>query len=345
MKSLVLTEPDKLVLEERPVPMPGPTEVRINVKAAAICHTDFFTLTGEHPWTKYPTVLGHEFSGIAERCGEGVTHVNPGDRVTALGFAYCGTCPGCRRGLHNACRHIRGIPFQMDGAFQEQVCVPALMVYPFDESLSFAEAALCEPAANGYAAADRADIYPGEHVVVIGPGPIGLLALQAAKLKSPGSLTMLGTRQERLALAAKLGATQTLNVRQTDPYEAVMNITGGYGADVVLLCAGTKDAWDLSARILAKYGRVAVEALPPVRDTYWSVPVFNFTAQHISYLGVSGYTAGQFAVTLALIQSKQIDVASLITHRFALGDYQEAFETSDQRKGGAIKVIFDIGTS
>ena len=96
MKSLVLVEPGKLVLEERPVPSPGPGEVLIRVKAAAICHTDFFTLSGEYPGCKYPTVLGHEFSGIVEQCGGNVTGVEPGDRVACLSYAYCGACRACR---------------------------------------------------------------------------------------------------------------------------------------------------------------------------------------------------------------------------------------------------------
>ena len=342
MKSLVMTAPNELVLQERPVPVPGVSDVLMSVKAASICHTDFFTLRGEYPGCKYPTVLGHEFSGIVEQCGESVSHVKPGDRVTCLAFTYCGTCRMCRRGLHNGCRPMFGIPFHMDGAYQEMVAVPAVMAFPFGESLSFAEAALTEPAANGYAAAEAAGIHPGEDVIVMGPGPIGLLALQAARLKAPGSLVMLGTRPERLQLAAELAAPETINVRESDPYKALMDLTGGRGVDVVLLCAGTEEAWNLAGKILAPYGRIVVEALPPVYETQWPVPVYDFTAKAISYLGVSGYTGGQFGAALELEQSKKIDVASLITHRFSLDQYEEAFETSDKRKGGAIKVVFEI---
>lgn len=342
MKSLVLVEPHKLVLEERPVPVPGPAEVLIRIKAASICHTDFFTLNGEYPDCKYPTVLCHEFSGIIEQCGRDLKYLKPGARVACMGYVYCGRCPFCRRGLQNRCRHGAGIPFHLDGAYQEMVCVPEVMVYPIGDSMSFAEAALIEPAANGYAVADQAAIYPGENVVVIGPGPIGLLALQSAKLKSAGLLLMLGTRPERLKLAVNLGATETVNVRDADAHAAIMDMTCGRGADVVLLCAGTEDAWNLSGSILAPYGRVIVEALPPERDIRWTVPVFDFTAKAISYTGVSGFTAGQFGTALELVQSKKIDVKALITHRFALEEYEEAFETSDKRKGGAIKVIFEM---
>jgi len=342
MKSLVLEQPNRLVLQERPVPTPGPNEVLIRLKAAGICHTDFLTIEGQFTGCKYPTVPGHEFSGVVEQCGSAVTHVDVGDHITCISFAYCGICMNCRRGLHHCCLDVRGIPFHMDGAYQQYMCVAEIMAYQFDQSLSFAEAALTEPAANGYAAAERAGIRPGERVVIVGPGPIGLLALQAAKLYVPGTLTMLGTRLERLQLAEKLGATAAANVREADPYEAVMDITDGYGADVVIFCGGQEDAWKLAARLLAKNGRVVVEALPGRSDDWWPVPVFDFTAKNISYLGVCGYNGEQFGRTLQLMQSGQIDAASLITHKFALEDYKEAFETSEKRKSGAIKVCFEM---
>jgi len=342
MKSLVLTEPNELVLQERPIPQVGANELLIRVKAASICHTDYFTMYGRFPGCKYPTVLGHEFSGIVERCGPGVTHVKAGDRVACMAFSFCGTCANCLRGYQNGCLNMIGIPFQMDGAYQEMVTVSPEMAFTFDERLSFAEAAITECAANGYSAAQRADIQPTDHVVVIGPGPIGLMALQAARLKCPATLTMLGTRAQRLELAERLGADHTINVRETDAYEAIMNITGGHGADVVIFCAGSEDAWDLAGRILPRYGRMLVEALPPTADAKWPVPVFDFTAKHISYLGVSGYNADQFRTTLALMMAGKLNVAPLITHRFSLDDYQEAFDTCEQRKGGAIKVVFEL---
>lgn len=342
MKSLVLIEPHKLNIQERPVLVPGPREVLIRVKSASICHTDFVTINGEYPDCKYPTVLGHEFSGIVEECGKAVTHVKKGDRVACLGYSYCGNCSFCLRGLHNGCKYILAIPFHIDGAYQEFVCVPDVMVYPFDDSLNFEEASLIEPAANAYAAVDRADVYPGDNVVIIGPGPIGLLALQFAKLKLPKTLIMVGTRKERLNSASRLSATHIINVHETDPYKSIMDITNGYGVDVVVLCAGTKEAWDLSGKILSNYGRVAVEALPSVHNTQWSVPVFNFTSKAISYIGVCGYTASQFEIALKLVESKKIDVSSLITHRFRLEDYEKAFETSDKHKDEAIKVVFEI---
>ena len=342
MKSLVLEGPNELVLKERCVPEPGPDEVLIRVRSASICHTDFFTLRGEYPGCKYPTVLGHEFSGVVEGMGAEVRQVAVGDRVTCLAYDFCGACHYCHRGLENGCANIRGIPFHIDGAYQERLCMRAGATFTFDESLGFNEAALTEPAANAYAAVERGGIGPGEQVVVIGPGPIGLLAVQLARFQRPSTITLVGTRAERLDLGERTGATHTVNVREVDGYEAIMDITGGRGADVVILCAGTESAWELAGRVLAKYGRVVVEALPDDADTRWPVRVFDFTAQHISYLGVSGYTAAQFGAALQLMQEKKVDTAAVITHTFGLGEYAEAFATSDKRKDGAIKVVIEV---
>lgn len=339
-KALVAEGPNKLLLTERPVSAPGHSEVLIRVAAASICHTDFVTMAGEHSAARFPSVLGHEFSGIVERCGGGVEHLKPGDRVTAMGFAVCGICPACRHGKDVACRRISAIPFQIDGAFQETITVPASMVFRISDKLSLEEAALTEPAANGYSAVERAGIRPGETVVIIGPGPIGLLAVQAARLKDPGLLITLGTRDERLQLASKFGATHTINVRECDPATAIRTATDGEGVDVVLFCGGGEDTWDMALSVLAPFGRLVVEALPDSYSSRWKVPVFDFTAKQIDILGVCGFNVSQFATALALMESGKIDVASLITHTFSLEDYADAFETVKSRRNGAIKAIF-----
>ncbi len=181
-----------------------------------------------------------------------------------------------------------------------------------------------------------------DHVVVVGPGPVGLLAVQFARLRAPKTLTLVGTRDERLEVGERTGATHTLNIRKTDPYEEIMEITGRHGADVVILCAGTEDAWALATRSMAMYGRIAVEALPERAETQWPVRAFDMTALHLSYLGVCGYTAAQFEATLELMQEGQVDVSQVITHTFGLEEYARAFDTSDRRKDGAIKVVIEV---
>ncbi len=341
MKSLILKSPGQLELSEREIPGISSSEVLLKVKAAAICHTDFVVMNGQHTWATYPCILGHEFSGIVEEAGGSVANVKKGDRVTAISYIYCGYCSACRKGMHNACTSVRGIPFHMEGAFQEMMAVPSLMLYKFSDRLSFEEASITECAANGYSAVDRACIEQGDKVVIIGPGPVGLFALQFAALKQPEALIMLGTRQERLKMASSLGATHVVNVREEDPYKKVMDITNGYGADAVIFCGGGPDAWQLAESMLASYGRVIMEALPDRADEKWPVTVFKFTEKSIGFLGVSGYNGSQFEKALSLMENGKVSVSPLITHTFPLEEYKQAFETSEKRISGAIKVVFN----
>lgn len=338
-KSLVLKGPENFEIMDLPVPVPKPNEVLVEVAAASICHTDFVFKSGQYTKKRFPTILGHEFSGRVISCGDLVTNVRIGNNVTAMSYSYCGACMECRIGRYTACEHHMGIPMDMDGAFQQMIVVPENMVFRIPDSLNLEEAALTEPAANGFAAVEMSGIRPGETVVIIGPGPIGLLALQEASRRLPCSLIMLGTRRERLELAGKLGATEIVNINEHEPYGAIMDITAGKGADVVLFCGGGQNAWELAGRILKPFGRVVVEALPEPYNSKWPVPVCDFTEKNISYLGVSGYSPGQFVTTLQLMEKGVINVAPLITHRFRLEDYMEAFDTSEKRYDGAIKVV------
>ncbi|MCL5069909.1 MAG: alcohol dehydrogenase catalytic domain-containing protein [Actinobacteria bacterium] len=167
MKSLVLKSQGNLELIERIVPEITSTEVLVRIKAAAICHTDFVVMEGQHTSATYPCILGHEFSGVVQECGAAVVNVKKGDKVTAMSYTYCGFCNACRKGTHNACLDIRGIPFHMEGAFQEKIALPGLMLFKFGDVLSFEEASLTECAANGYSSVDRANITDGSQILFL----------------------------------------------------------------------------------------------------------------------------------------------------------------------------------
>lgn len=342
MKAIVLHAPNDLGMEERPIPRPGAGEVLVRVCSSAICHTDLVSIGGGQPGIAYPKVIGHEFSGIVEAVGPGVTRRGAGDRVCGLGYAFCGRCSRCRIECNAGCRNLLWIPGNMDGADQEYMVAPDLMLYAIADSLDMDRAALVEPAANGCAAVDAARVGVGDNVAVVGPGPIGLLAMQFASLRSPRSLIVLGTRAERLALATRLGATHTVNVRETDPVEAVMDITGGDGADAVLYCASGEESWRLAGQLVGFGGRLAIESTPPASDAEWPVQPYRFNAKAMSYIGVNGYSGAQFEKALRLVEAGKVNVEALVSHRFALDDYRAAFATSEKRAGGAMKVMFEI---
>jgi L-iditol 2-dehydrogenase len=342
MKSLVVDAPNRLSLEERPIPiLKKARDVLIRVEYAALCHTDMQVMSGEFPGAKYPTVAGHEFSGIVEKVGSGVSHVKPGDRVSCLGYYCCGTCPACRHGRHVICENFRGVPYHIEGAFQEYFLAGDFMVFPFGEDLSLEEAALTEPAACGYTAVERSNMAPGETIAVVGAGAIGMMIILSAKLRTPQKIIAIDPVSNRLKMAYELGATHSINIRETDAFEAVMDLTDGHGVDVAYYCAPTEDAWHLGGKILNSYGRMVIEATPP-KGTQWTVPVLDFVPKVLSYIGVSGYNAAHFQATLELMENKAIDVSPLITHKFRLEDYKQAFIVNDQNKNESLKILFDL---
>jgi L-iditol 2-dehydrogenase len=341
MKSLILEEPNKLRLAERPVPEPGIGDVLLRIVCTAICHTDLFTMEGGYK-LGHPTVLGHEFSGIVEKCGPGASNVKAGDRVTSYSFASCGTCPACREGWTVMCPDLRALPRELEGSFQEKMIMPASSLFHVPSTMGLDEACLVEPASCAYNAVDKAAIQPGDTVAVIGAGPIGLFAVQAAALRCPGKLIVLAKHQNQIDMARKLGATHVVDIRKDDPCEVVGNLTGGRGVDAVVFCAGGEQAWKQASSMLGIGGRFIVEAMPPTGTEQWPVAVMDFTQKVVSYIGASSYSSNQFAAVIGLIDSGKIDARSLITHRFPLAEYEEALRIAGKAKDQAIKVVFEI---
>jgi threonine dehydrogenase-like Zn-dependent dehydrogenase len=189
---------------------------------------------------------------------------------------------------------------------------------------------------------DKAAVQPGEAVVVIGAGPIGLFAVQAAALRYPGTLIAVAKHPNQIAMAKKLGATHVVDIRKDNPVETVADLTGGRGVDAVIFCAGGEEAWKQGSRMLGIGGRFVVEAMPPTGTEQWPVSVMDFTQKVISYLGASSYNSNQFSAVIGLVANGKIDARSLITHRFSLDEYEKAFELAGKAKDRAIKVVFEI---
>jgi L-iditol 2-dehydrogenase len=341
MKSLILEEPNKLRLVDRPVPDPGVGDVLLRIVCTAICHTDLFTMEGGYK-LGHPTVLGHEFSGVVEKCGPGVKNVKPGDRVTSFSFASCGTCRACREGWSVMCPELRALPRELEGSFQEKMIMPASSLFHLPATMGLDEACLVEPASCAYNAAEKAAVQPGDTVVVVGAGPIGLFAVQAAALRCPDKLIVLAKHQNQIDMAKKLGATHVVDVREDNSPKIVNHLTAGRGVDAVIFCAGGEQAWKQASAMLGIGGRFIVEAMPPTGTEQWPVSVMDFTQKVISYIGASSYNSNQYLAVIGLIDKGKIDARSLITHRFSLDEYEKAFRIAGKAKDKAIKVVFEI---
>ena len=333
--------PDGAGICDIAAPETVPGEAVIRVQAAALCASDIHIYHDEFPCT-LPVVLGHEFSGIVERIGEGVTNAAVGDAVVSENNPEaCGVCPACRDGYPNICPEKRAIGFKRDGCFAEYVRVPAHLLHKIPPGISPAAAALSEPlAVTVHAVEDRCGIREGETVVVLGPGAIGLLSAQVARAEGAGRVIVVGTESDanlRLPLAAELGF-ETCNVEQDDIEQQVMKSTNGFGADVVVEASGASPAIDTAIRIVRRGGRLSVSGITgrPSITVAWDDLVSK--AVFVSFAFSS--RPRNWEKAMRYLAEGRVETEPLVSHRFALEDWREAF--SAMERGTCIRALFEM---
>lgn len=346
MKALVLTGPDEFGIEEVDKPVPGPQEVLCRVKAITICGTDAHLLRGDYPdfWPpSYPFIPGHEWAGVVCELGEGAAALGfaVGDRVAGTSHDACGFCKKCVEGRYNLCENYgntdvhRQYGHNWQGAFAEYVVHGVKSVFHLPDEMSFHEGALLDPAAIALHTAERGNIKSGATVVVLGPGPVGLLACDAAKALGAGRVIVVG-RGERLAKAAELGY-ETVDYAVNDPVETVRAMTDDIGPDVALDCAGVADSYRWALAMLHKGGRCASVGIP-VEDVTLSLQ--DLVLYEKELVGVRA-TAGGMRRAMPLVSDGRIRVNELHTHTFPLDEFRTAIDTFNERRDGALKVIIE----
>ncbi len=341
MKALYTTGPGDYGLVERPNPVPRSDEALIQVAHAGLCHTDVIIRSGEAGHVCYPFVPGHEFSGVVEVCGSQVVGLEPGDRVAVHTILACGQCLPCHKGDTLACERYDELGSRRDGGFAEYCTVPARYLFRLPDQVGLPEGAMAEPLANAVSAVRQADLALGDRVVIIGPGPIGLLALQVARLAHPSVLVLVGTRDERLCLGERLGATHTVNARRDGALDTLRRILDGKGADAIIECAGTPSALRLAMDVVGYRARVVIEGVHDQGEEFGISP-YRMLAQSCRLVGVAGWTTADFARAVELIALGLVDVKPLITHTLPLEEWETGFHLATERKDEAIKVHFAL---
>jgi len=337
VKAFLVDRPGAQQVVEIDPPSIREDEALLRVKAATICHSDQQILRGQRrEKLVFPLVPGHEFAGTVEAVGSYVRHLQPGDAVACEGMAWCGWCPACRDGRTGLCANYDEMGCTRPGGFAELVAVPARCCHPAP-GVPFESLAAAEPAANALAAVEASGVEPGDTLVVIGVGPIALLAMQIARHRFPAAIIAVGTREERLARAAELGATSCVNARTTDPAAEIMRITRGQGARRIIQCGPTREAFELAVAVAGFDATVAIEAAPDAPGTL-GAPLGNFVARHLTLAGVTGYTTGGYRRVVEMIRQGAIDPSRVITHRFPLERIGEAFALLESRGEGVLKV-------
>ncbi|RJP49817.1 MAG: alcohol dehydrogenase, partial [Anaerolineaceae bacterium] len=257
MRGVVYLGPEKIELRNLPIPDPKEGELLVRVRAAPTCGTDVKTYRHGHPKFPPPFVFGHEFGGDVVKVGKDVEKFREGTRVTANVFAECGECYYCQRGQGNLCENL----VYNFGAFAEYTIIPASIVrkttFEIPAHIPYAHAALLEPLVTVVHGWHKVAVQPGQTVAIIGAGgPISLMFIQLLLRAGAGQVIAIGHSLARLTVAEELGATRVVNAKEVDTVAAVRDLTRGYGADVVIECAGTKSTWETSVDIVRRGGRV-----------------------------------------------------------------------------------------
>ena len=336
MKALVKTQKGKGFLELRDVPEPQVKagEVKIEIAACGICGTDVHVKHDEFPYWP-PVTLGHEFAGTVVEVGPNCRSAKVGERVVAEPHNLsCGVCYLCRTGNTHICASKRSPGWGVDGGMAKYICYPEKLLHRMPEGMTFDQGALVEPTANAVTdVIERARITAGDFAVVIGPGPIGLLAAMVARAAGAREVVVIGTPADaalRLKKAKELGFT-TVNLGEANPVDVVMGLTGGIGADIVIECSGSPRAIPGTIDLVRKLGKICVIGLTGNRPVEVPWDKFSFKVVEVIFNLSTSYTS--WDRTIALIHKGLVPAEKIITHRLPLAQWEEAFAAVENLSG------------
>ena len=361
MKAWVLGDPEELRLVEKPVPVPGKAEALVRIDAVAICATDLEIISygtpalfeGGPPFNKNFTP-GHEYMGTIAALGPGVDEFEIGDRVTVEIHAGCGQCKRCRMGMYTSCHNYglnygdrdkghRANGFTTNGGFAEYAVNNINTMIKVPDEMSDAEATLVVTAGTSmYGLTELGGLVAGESVVVIGPGPIGLLAVAVAKSLGASPVVLVGTRENRNRIGRELGADATIDARNEDVIARVKELVGPKGADYVVDCAGTELTVNQAVHMTNRGGKICLAAFPkkPVEFDLGYLAVNN-----IYLYGIRGEGRSATHRAMAFMAEKRFDATKVHTHTFPMQDLPEALRHARERIDDAIKVVVSMRES
>ncbi len=334
--------------EIRNVPKPGiqnDRDVLVKLRSSGVCGSDVHNYkegkTGSLQ-VKFPMILGHECSAVVEEVGKAVKKVKPGDRVAVEPAVSCGQCEQCLTGRQNLCKDVAflSVPGELEGCLKEYMVMPEANVIPLPDELTFEDAVMLEPLSIGAYAVNLGEVKPGDSVAVLGSGPIGLLTLEVAN--ASGAVLSFATDivQERVEMAAQLGATHSFNRNQTDVVREVLDATQGRGVDVAFECAGEQDVIDQGLKVLRPAGRFVLLGIPAGAPQY----VFHTDLWRRKELTIV-YVRRQVHYmerALHLVKAGKVDVRTPVTHRFPLEQTNDAYELVSTYKDGVVKAMVNF---
>lgn len=349
MKAGILYGDKDIRVGDAPDPQIGPDDVLIQSHYAGICGTDLHIYRGEFfDRVRYPAIQGHEFGGVILETGANVQGVAAGDRVAVDPILSCHACPACLTGHINACRSLKLLGVDLDGGYAQYVAAPASHVFALPESLPMHHAPMVEMYGLGHHILQRGRVQPGETVVLLGAGKLGLSILDVlCHASSPGLTVAVDLQPFRLDTARTLGADHAINLTEADPVAAVMELTGGVGVDCVIEAVGhyhTVEGQEpplaQAVQMVRNGGRIVTAGLGE-----------QLTAVHFKTLVIkeaeiiaSRVTLGEFPRAIRMMAKGLLHPDLLITHRMPMRDVTRAFEIVDRDQPDTIKIVLDLDT-
>jgi len=314
-----------LALLDVPTPVPGDGEILVEVFAGGICGTDLHIYQWDG-WARSrirpPLVLGHEFCGTVVEVGRAVSGVAAGDFIAGEGHIACGRCYSCRSGAAHICERLQVMGVDRDGAFAEYVTMPAGNAWKLDRGIPREVAAIMDPLGNAVHAALEVPL-TARSVAIIGCGPIGLMAIAVCRMAGAGFVAATDISDERLALARRMGADLVLDARAGDVPAQIREATGGAGVDVVLEMSGHPQGLQDGLGALRNGGWVSLLGLPRQRVSIDLANEVIFKEAHLT--GIFGRRMWRTWEQAAALLRRGLDVMPVITHRFPVERFEEAF--------------------
>jgi 6-hydroxycyclohex-1-ene-1-carbonyl-CoA dehydrogenase len=327
---------DGMKIEDIPVPQVGPDQILVKVAACGACHTDLHYIEhGVPTFKKPPIVLGHEASGIVEEIGVDVTNVKVGQRVLIPAVLSCGKCAFCRAGRENICSDMKMLGNHFDGAYAEYIAVPSKDVLDLPESIPLAEASIIADALSTpyHAVKNRAQVKPGDVVVVFGCGGVGINAVQLAAAVG-AYVIAVDINERKLQWASEFGAAKTIDASKVQRVsKEVKKLTGG-GADIAMEVIGNPRTIEEAFESIRIGGRLCV-----VGYTHEAINIVagKIMFKELEIIGSLGCPPGEYVPLIRMVEMGKIDVTRLVTHRFGLDDIQDAFDV--MKEGASLRSI------
>ena len=334
MKSVYMKEPWSVEIREVPMPKPQEGQALIRVKTVGICGSDIGAYRGVNPLISYPRILGHEIAGEVLEIPENKKGIKKGDRVIVDPYLYCGHCYPCSIHRTNCCTDLKVLGVHVDGGMSEYFTHPADMLIKVPDTIPWELVPLAEPLTIALHGIHRAKLSAGEHIVISGAGPIGLLAGMAANVYGAKPI-LIDMVEERLEKARELGIPYTVHLGSENALEKVKEITGGRMAEVVMEASGANAAILSAFELVSNAGRIVLTGWPKAATP---IPTDVITKKEIDVRGART-SAGEFEEALELIETGKVDVRGILTEVVPGDKLAEAICNIEKHPGDYLKVV------